>query len=73
MKGLCQRATIMVKGGNWISDAAPNPTISGPEITHVSVMLPRILVMMDKKPLSSNGLKLGLDIQWTINTNLFPV
>ena len=30
-------AKIMVKGGNWISDAAPNPTISGPEITRVAL------------------------------------
>ena len=35
MKGL-RPARIMIKGGDWISDAAPNPTISGPEITHVS-------------------------------------
>ena len=30
-------AKIMVKGGNWISDSAPNPTISGPEITRVAL------------------------------------
>ena len=28
-------AGIMIKGSNWISDAAPNPTISGPEDTFV--------------------------------------
>ncbi len=27
----------MLKGGDWISDAPGNPTISGPEITHFDV------------------------------------
>ena len=30
-------AKIMIKGGDWISDAAGNPTISGPEVTHVTL------------------------------------
>ena len=30
-------AKLMIKGGNWVSDAAPNPTISGPEITFVTM------------------------------------
>jgi hypothetical protein len=30
-------AKIMVKGGDWISDAAGSPTVSGPEITYVSI------------------------------------
>ena len=30
-------AKIMVRGGNWISDNAPNSTISGPEITRVAL------------------------------------
>ena len=40
-------AKIMIKGGNWVSDAAGNPTIYGPEITRVN-----------NKPLSSNGWEL---------------
>lgn len=31
------RADVLFKAGDWISDAPGNPTISGPEITHVSV------------------------------------
>lgn len=50
-------AKIMVKGGNWVSDAAGNPTISGPEITHVAIA-PN-LDWGNKKALSSNGWELG--------------
>ena len=49
-------AKLMVKGGNWISDSAPNPTISGPEITRVA------LAPIDfnyKESLSLAGLELG--------------
>jgi hypothetical protein len=28
---------VVIKGGNWVSDAAGNPTVSGPDITHVAV------------------------------------
>ena len=55
----------MVKGGDWISDAAGNPTISGPELTHVSdttfgitspqLFIPQLYYM--HKPLTSNGFK----------------
>jgi hypothetical protein len=56
-------AKIMIKGGNWISDAAGNPTISGPEITHVSMegtgsIVPQLYDL--KKPLTSNGSQIGL-------------
>ena len=45
---------IMIKGGNWISDAAPNRTISGPEITHVGGLGS---TYSTKLPLTSNELK----------------
>ena len=61
---------IMVKGGDWISDAAGNPTISGPEITHVSdwafgitspqLFVPQLYYM--HKPLTSNGSQIGLAV-----------
>ena len=46
---------IMIKGGNWISDAAPNRTIFGPEITHVGGFGS---TYSTKLPLTSNELKL---------------
>ena len=46
-------AKIMIKGGNWIGDAAPNPTISGPEVTRVFIT-PSI-----KNPLSIAGTELA--------------
>ena len=41
----------MIKGGNWISDdTGANPTISGPENTHVG-SFPRSLVIIGTKSL----------------------
>jgi len=56
-------AKIMIKGGNWISDAAPNPTISGPEITRVGGQPATgdYSYYSAKFPLSGNGLQLS---QW---------
>jgi hypothetical protein len=48
---------IMVKGGDWISDAAGNPTVSGPEITHVSITS---IPWSDKAALKSNAIELGV-------------
>ncbi|TLX88931.1 MAG: hypothetical protein E6K94_11455 [Thaumarchaeota archaeon] len=50
-------ANVMVKGGSWISDAAGNPAMSGPEITHVSVNPNTAWAI--KKPLGTNELQLG--------------
>ena len=50
---LASPAKIMIKGGNWIGDAAPNPTISGPEVTRVWIN-PVI-----KNPLSLAGSEFG--------------
>ena len=49
-------ARIMIKGGNWISDAAGNATIYGPEITHVSVGPDG--TYWSKKALSSNEIQI---------------
>jgi len=49
-------AKIMIKGGNWVSDAAPNPTISGPEVTRVAIAP---VDFNNKKSLSSAGWELG--------------
>jgi hypothetical protein len=57
-------AKIMIKGGDWISDAEAdpdpaliNPAISGPEITHVAIA-PN-LDWSNKKALSLGGWELG--------------
>ena len=50
-------AKIMIKGGDWVSDAAGNPTISGPEVTR-AVIAPGF-DYNNKKSLSSNGWELG--------------
>ena len=49
--------TIMIKGGNWISDAVGNPTISGPEYTHYWLTSGRPYDATTS--LSSNGSELG--------------
>ena len=50
-------AKIMIKAGDWISDAAGNPSISGPEVTKVG--LAPNTDWSSKKSLSSNGWELG--------------
>jgi hypothetical protein len=50
-------AKIMIKGGDWVSDAAGNPTIFPSMNTHVAIA-PN-LDYYDKKALSSNGWELG--------------
>lgn len=50
-------AKIMIKGGDWVSDAAGNPTISGPEVTR-AVIAPG-LDYNNKKSLSTSGWELG--------------
>ena len=50
-------AKIMLKGGNWVSDAAGNPTISGPEVTRAAIAPG--LTFENKKSLSANGWELG--------------
>jgi hypothetical protein len=50
-------AKIMIKAGDWISDAAGNPIIFPTMITHVAIA-PN-LDYDDKKALSSNGWELG--------------
>ena len=50
-------AVIIIKGGNWISDAAGNPTISGPEYTHFTRDVGLYYDM--KNILSSKGAFLG--------------
>jgi hypothetical protein len=47
-------AKIMIKGGNWISDAAGNTIRGPPEVTWVSFM-----VLASSKPLTSNERELG--------------
>ena len=47
----------MIKGGDWVSDAAGNPTISGPEVTRVSIAAN--IDFNNKNSLSSNGWELG--------------
>ena len=49
-------AKLMIKGGNWVSDAAPNPTISGPEVTRVAIAP---VDFNNKKSLSLAGWELG--------------
>jgi hypothetical protein len=49
-------AKLMIKGGNWIGDAAPNPTISGPEVTRVAIAP---VDFNNKKSLSLAGWELG--------------
>ena len=49
-------AKLMIKGGNWIGDAAPNPTISGPEVTRVAIAP---VDFNNKKSLSLVGWELG--------------
>jgi len=49
-------AKVMIKGGNWVSDAAPNPTISGPEVTRVAIAP---VDFNNKKSLSLAGWELG--------------
>jgi len=48
---------IMIKGGDWISDSAPNPTISGPGTTRVGIA--PLIDLGSKKALSSDGLEFG--------------
>lgn len=55
--GLPTGVTIMIKGGNWVSDAEGNPTISGPEYTHYSLGNGR--GWDGSKILSSNESELG--------------
>jgi len=50
-------AKIMIKGGDWVSDAAGTPTIFPTMNTHVAIA-PN-LDYYDKKALSSNGWELG--------------
>ena len=50
-------AKIMIKGGDWVSDAAGNPTIFPSMNTHVAIA-PN-LEWGTKKPLSSAGWELG--------------
>ena len=50
-------AKIMIKGGDWVSDAAGNPTISGPEYTHFTRDVGLYYDM--KNILSSKGAFLG--------------
>lgn len=55
-------AKVMLKGGDWISDAAGNPIISGPEITRVGLGtgLPTFMgSYSEMKGLTSNGWELG--------------
>jgi hypothetical protein len=49
-------AKLMIKGGNWVSDAAPNPTISGPEVTRAAIAP---VDFNNKKSLSAAGWELG--------------
>lgn len=49
-------AKFTIKGGNWVSDAAPNPTISGPEVTRAAIAP---VDFNNKKPLSIAGWELG--------------
>jgi hypothetical protein len=49
-------AKFTIKGGNWVSDAAPNPTISGPEVTRVAIAP---VDFNNKKSLSLAGWELG--------------
>ena len=49
-------AKVMLKGGDWISDAAGNPIISGPEITRAAIAS---VDYNNKKSLSSNGWELA--------------
>jgi hypothetical protein len=49
-------AKFTIKGGNWVSDAAPNPTISGPEVTRVAIAP---VDFNNKKALSLAGWELG--------------
>ena len=46
----------MIKRGNWIGDSTPNSTISGPEVTKVTVAPGH--EFNGKKSLSSNGWEL---------------
>jgi len=50
-------AKIMIKGGDWKSDAAGNPTIFPSMITHVATTAN--LDYNNKKPLSNQGSQLG--------------
>ena len=59
---------IYIKGGNWVSDEAPNPTISGPEVTHVTTT-PN-LNYYQKKSLSSNEFQI-YTIRAGVNTPVF--
>jgi hypothetical protein len=63
-------AKVIIKGGDWIGDSAPNPIISGPEMTHVALPpnnpnepdLPigiGIATWEQKVALKSSGLELG--------------
>lgn len=49
-------AKFTIKGGNWISDAAPNPTISGPEVTRAAIAP---VDFNNKKSLTTTGWELG--------------
>jgi hypothetical protein len=49
-------AKFTIKGGNWVGDAAPNPTISGPEVTRVAIAP---VDFNNKKSLSLAGWELG--------------
>lgn len=65
-EGALQTPTkVMVKGDNWVSDAAGNPTISGPEITHVGIQDGRSY--NDKGSLTNTG----LEVKPMVN-NVYP-
>ena len=60
---------IMVKGGDWISDAAGSPTVYGPEITYVSSNInPGTWTA-----LKSNEFQLGLLPFWSQSLSFIPV
>lgn len=79
-------AEILVKGGNWVSDAAGNPIVSGPDITRVSIpsywdlndTTTNPYVYDNKISLQSNGIKLATispekDIQLLFQIKLVPL
>ena len=49
-------AKFTIKGGNWVGDAAPNPTISGPEVTRAAIAP---VDFNNKKSLTLAGWELG--------------
>ena len=61
---------IYIKGGNWVSDEAPNPTISGPEVTHVTNIPNNLFNYYERKSLSSNEFQ-RFSISAGVNTPVF--